>query len=80
MTTIEIKKYSIGAFVIAFCVIIGPKNVYLDTKIFFLNQLETEKLKHVYSGAILEKIDCHNGQIINLRIYNNGLLCNPWSR
>ena len=35
----------------AFFVTLGPENVYLDTKIFFLNQLETEIIKHIYSGG-----------------------------
>ena len=38
------------------CVIFGTENVYLDTNIFFLNQLETEILKHLNSiTAILKK-------------------------
>ena len=32
-------------------VILGPENVCLDTNIFFLCELETEILKHVYSGG-----------------------------
>ena len=35
MTTIEIKKW-FSVFLIAFCVIFGPENVYLDTNIFFV--------------------------------------------
>ena len=34
-----------------FCVIIGPENVYLDTKIIFPSDLETEILIHVYYGG-----------------------------
>ena len=33
-------------FVIVFFVILGPENVYLD-KVIFLNDLETEILRHV---------------------------------
>ena len=54
----------------AFCVILGFENVYLDTKIFFLNQLETEIIKHIYSGGHFGKNDCHDSQILNLTIYN----------
>ena len=32
-------------------VILGPKNVYLDTKIIFPSDLETEILRHAYSGG-----------------------------
>ena len=44
-----------SVFLIAFYVIFGPENVYLDTKIFFLNQLETEILKHLYSSGHFRK-------------------------
>ena len=40
---------------VAFCVILGSENVYLDNNFFFLNQLETEIIKHVYSGGHFEK-------------------------
>ena len=40
-------------FVIAFCVILGPEYVYLDTEIFYLNPLETDILKHVDVGYTL---------------------------
>ena len=55
MTTVDIKILNYG-ILIAFCVILGPENVYLDTTIFFLNQLETEIIKHISLAAILEKM------------------------
>ena len=42
-------------FVIAFFVILGPENIYLDTKIIFPSGLETEILIHVCSGGHFEK-------------------------
>ena len=35
----------------SFFAILGPENVCLDTNIVFLRGLETEILKHVYSGG-----------------------------
>ena len=61
----------------AFCVILGPENVYLDTKIFFLNQLETEMIKHKYS-------DGHFGKMPRLTnnkfAYLSLSFYNPWPR
>ena len=42
-------------FVIVFFVLLGPENVYLDTKIIFPSDFETEISKHVYSGGHFEK-------------------------
>ena len=67
MTTIEINNISV--FVIAFCVILGSENVYLYTKIFFSKLIRNWDSKHVYSGGHFGKNDCHDGQILNLRIY-----------
>ena len=44
-------KGQIYVFVIVFFVIVGPKIVYLDTKIIFPSDSETEILRHVYSGG-----------------------------
>ena len=44
-------KCQIYVFVIVIFVILGPKNVYLDTKIIFPSDLEAEILRHVYSGG-----------------------------
>ena len=41
-----------------FFVILGPKNVYLDTMVFFPSDLETEILIHVCSGGHFEKCTC----------------------
>ena len=38
-------------YVFVIFVILDPKNVYLDTKIIFPSDLETEILRHVYSGG-----------------------------
>ena len=46
MATIKVKG-QICVFVIIFFVILGPENVYLDTKIICLSDLETEILRHV---------------------------------
>ena len=54
MTNIRVKA-QIFVFVIGFFVIPGPENVYLDTKIIFPSDLETEILRHVYSGGRFEK-------------------------
>ena len=54
MTTIKVKG-QICVFVIVFFVILGPENVYLDTKIIFPSDLETEILIHVCSGIHFEK-------------------------
>ena len=48
-------KGQICVFVIVFFVILGPENVYLDTKIIFPSDLETEILIHVCSGGHFEK-------------------------
>ena len=34
---------------------LGPEYVYIDTKIIFPSDLETEILRHVYSGGHFEK-------------------------
>ena len=44
---------------------LGPEHVYLNTKIFFLGELETEKLKHVYSGGHLKKMTTIQIKILN---------------
>ena len=49
--TATMVKYKICLLIIDFFVILGPENVCLDIKIFFLRELETEILKHVYSGG-----------------------------
>ena len=54
MATIKVEG-QIYVSVIAFFGILGPENVYLDTKIIFLSDLETEILRHVYSGGHFEK-------------------------
>ena len=48
-------KGQIYVFVIVIFVILGPENVYLDTKIIFPSDLETEILRHVYSVGHFEK-------------------------
>ena len=48
-------KGQICEFVIVFFVILGLENVYLDTKIFFPSDLDTEILIHVCSGSHFEK-------------------------
>ena len=48
-------KSQIYVSVIDFFVILGPENVYLDTKIIFPSDLETEILRHVCSGDHFEK-------------------------
>ena len=53
MATIKVKG-QICEFVIDFFVILGPQNVYLDTKIIFPSDLETEILRHVYYGGHFE--------------------------
>ena len=40
---------------IVFFVILGPENIYLDTKIIFLSELETGTLRHVNSGGHFRK-------------------------
>ena len=54
MATIKVEG-QIYVSVIAFFGILGPENVYLDTKIIFPSDLETEILRHVYSGGHFEK-------------------------
>ena len=54
MDTIKVKG-QICAFVIVIFVILGPENVYLDTKIILPSDLETEIMIHVYSGGYFEK-------------------------
>ena len=54
MATIKVKG-QIYVFVIVFFVILGPENVYLDTKIIFPSDLETQILRHVYSGGHFKK-------------------------
>ena len=54
MATIKVKS-QICVFVIVFFVILGPENVYLDTKIIFPSDLETEILRQVYSGGHFTK-------------------------
>ena len=55
MATIKVKG-QIYVFVIVFFVILGPENVYLDTKIIFPSDLETEILRHiVYCDGYFEK-------------------------
>ena len=54
MATIKVKG-QICIFVIVCFVILGPENVFLDTKIFFPSDLETEILIHVCSGGHFEK-------------------------
>ena len=53
MATIKVKG-QIWVFVIVFFVILGPENMYLDTKIIFPSDLETEILRHVYYGGHFE--------------------------
>ena len=53
MATIKVKG-QIYVFVVVFFVILGPENVYLDTKIFS-SDLETEILRHVYCDGYFEK-------------------------
>ena len=50
MATIK-GKGQICVFIIVFFVILDPENVYLDTKIIFPSDLETEILRHVYYGG-----------------------------
>ena len=50
MATIKVKD-QICVFFIVFFVILGLENVYLDTKIIFLSDLETEILINVHSGG-----------------------------
>ena len=50
MATIKVKG-QICEFVIVFFVILGLENVYLDTKIIFPSDIETEILRHVYYGG-----------------------------
>ena len=47
-TKVKVQLY---IFIIVFFVIPGSKNVYIDTKIIFPSDLETEILRHVYSGG-----------------------------
>ena len=54
MATIKVKG-QIYVCVIVFSVILGPENVYLDTRVIFPSLLETEILGHVYSGGYFEK-------------------------
>ena len=54
MATIKVKG-QICVFVIVFFVMLGPENVYLDTKIIFPSDLETEILINVCSGGHFEK-------------------------
>ena len=54
MATIKVKG-QICVFGIVFFVILGPENVYLDTKIIFPSDLETEILRHVYFEGHFEK-------------------------
>ena len=44
-------KKKISVFLKVFCVVFGAENLDLDTKIFFLNQLETEILNQLYSSG-----------------------------
>ena len=50
MATIQVKG-QIYVFVIDFFVILGSENVYLDPKIIFPSDLETEILRYVSSGG-----------------------------
>ena len=77
MATIKAKG-QICVFVIVFFVILGPENVYLDTKIIFPSDLETEILRHVYYGGHFFKMDAikvkdqiWNGPIA--KIYRHGM-------
>ena len=54
MAIIKVKG-QLYVFIIVFFVILGPENVYLDTKIIFPSDLETEIFRHVYSGGHVEK-------------------------
>ena len=54
MATIKVKG-QLCVFVIVFFVILGAENVYLDTKIIFPSDLETEILIDVCSGGHFEK-------------------------
>ena len=54
MATIKVKG-QIYVFFLFFFVILGPENVYLYTKIIFPSDLETEILRHAYSGGHFEK-------------------------
>ena len=54
MATIK-GKVQLYVFIIVFFVILGPENVYIDTKIIFPSDLETEILRHLYSGGNFEK-------------------------
>ena len=54
MANIKVKG-QIYVYAIVFFVILAPVNVYLDTKIIFPSDLETEILRHVYSGGPFEK-------------------------
>ena len=58
MATIKVKG-KIRVFVIVFFVILGPENVYSDIKTIFPSDLETEILRHVYSGRHFEKNGRH---------------------
>ena len=49
--TATMVKYQICVFVIVIFIILGPENVCLDTKKNCVRGLETEILKHVYSGG-----------------------------
>ena len=77
MAAIKVKG-QICVFVVVFFVILGLENVYLDTKIFFPCDLETEILIHVYSGGHFKKMAAIKvkGQIWNgpiAKIYRHGM-------
>ena len=47
-------KGQLYVFIIAFFVILGPENVYLDTKIIFPSDLETEIFSMYILAVILK--------------------------
>ena len=69
MATIKVKG-QICVFVIVFIVILGPENVYSDTKISFPSDLKTEILIHVYSGGHFEKMAAIK---VKVKIYRHGM-------
>ena len=56
MATIKVKCQLYVCIIVFFVIgLLGPENVYLDTKIIYPSDLETEISRHVYSGGHLEK-------------------------
>ena len=64
--TAMMVKYSICVFIIVFFGFLGPVNICLDTKTFFLRELETGIMKHVYSGDHLKKMATTRGKFAYL--------------